>query len=190
MRGEDVKTLQRLMHGYAATLGSPTCCLVPQLLATFPQAKFILHVRSTDDAWYRSFSSSIGLDFETGTWRARTYRFLTFSIRWMHPHHRLCDHMARYWRDQYGELGPRMHAMHNMRMKQLVPCKKMLVYDVKEGWAPICSFLGVSAPDVPFPRVNDSAQMQRVYLFVQVYGAAMWMLYASVLVGATYWLAR
>jgi hypothetical protein len=176
-----MKTLQNLMHGYAATFGSPTCCLTPELLASFPQAKLLLHVRSSDEGWYKSFSSSIGLDFESGTWRARIYRFLTFPIRWMHPHHRLCDHMAEYWREQYGEISSRMHSAHNRRMKELVPKEKLLVYDVKEGWGPLCDFLDVPVPDVPFPRVNDSKQMQRNYLFLQVYGAAMWISYAGAL---------
>jgi hypothetical protein len=41
--------------------------------------------------------------------------------------------------------------------------------------------LDVPVPDVPFPRVNDSKLMQRNYLFLQVYGAAMWILYAGAL---------
>jgi hypothetical protein len=82
-----------------------------------------------------------------------------------------------------------MHSMNNMRMKELVPKKKLLVYDVKEGWRPLCAFLDVPAPDVPFPRVNDSKRMQRIYLFLQVYGAAMWMLYAGALAGAICWLS-
>ena len=168
-----MKTLQNLMHGYAATFGSPTCCLNPELLASFPQAKLLLHIRSSDEEWYKSFSSSIGLDFESGTWRARIYRFLTFSIGWVHPHHRLCDHMAEYWREQCGDIRAKMRSAHNRRMKELMP-EKLLVYDVKEGWGPLCNFL-----DVPFPRVNDSKQMQRNYLFLQVYGAAMWMLYGG-----------
>ena len=175
-RVQDRRTLQKLMFGYAATFGIPTCCLIPELLATFPQAKLILHVRYSDKEWYKSFSNSIGLDFERGTWRARVYRFLTLSIRWMHPHHRLCDHMAEYWREVYDGIGPRMHSLHNARMKALVPKERLLVYDVKEGWEPLCTLLNVPVPDVPFPRVNDAMQMQRIYLYLHIYGAAIWLL--------------
>jgi len=35
------------------------------------------------------------------------------------------------------------------------------VYEVKEGWGPLCEFLGVEEPDIPFPRVNDTAEMHR-----------------------------
>ena len=37
---------------------------------------------------------------------------------------------------------------------------RLLVFDVKEGWEPLCRFLGVPQPDQPFPRLNDTATMQ------------------------------
>jgi hypothetical protein len=33
----------------------------------------------------------------------------------------------------------------------------LLVFDVVEGWAPLCAFLGVDVPDTPFPRTNNRA---------------------------------
>ncbi len=44
---------------------------------------------------------------------------------------------------------------------QGVPPEKLLVYEVKEGWGPLCEFLGVGVPDKPFPRLNDTAQIRR-----------------------------
>ena len=50
---------------------------------------------------------------------------------------------------------------HNEAVKAAVPPDRLLVYEVKEGWAPLCRFLGVEAPaDQPFPHVNDSASFQ------------------------------
>jgi hypothetical protein len=46
-------------------------------------------------------------------------------------------------------------------VKRRVPQERLLVYEVKEGWGPLCEFLGVPVPDEPFPRLNDTAQMQR-----------------------------
>ncbi len=31
---------------------------------------------------------------------------------------------------------------------------------MQEGWEPLCKFLGVPVPDEPFPRANDTAEMQ------------------------------
>ena len=45
---------------------------------------------------------------------------------------------------------------HNEEVRRYVPAEKLLVYDVKEGWEPLCAFLGVEAPgDTPFPHLND-----------------------------------
>ena len=37
-----------------------------------------------------------------------------------------------------------------------VPSEKLLVFEVKDGWEPLCKFLGVPVPGIPFPRSNDS----------------------------------
>jgi hypothetical protein len=45
---------------------------------------------------------------------------------------------------------------HNEEVEQRVPTEKLLVYEVKAGWAPLCEFLGVDVPDEPFPHLNDT----------------------------------
>ena len=45
-------------------------------------------------------------------------------------------------------------------MRALVPPKQLLVFDVKEGWAPLCEFLQVPVPDVPFPNINDANEIR------------------------------
>jgi len=38
----------------------------------------------------------------------------------------------------------------------------LLVYEVKQGWQPLCDFLGVPVPEnTPFPRLNDTASFQQ-----------------------------
>ena len=48
-----------------------------------------------------------------------------------------------------------MYKEHNAWIKSLVKPENLLVYNVKDGWEPLCSFLGRKIPDKPFPRVND-----------------------------------
>ena len=43
-------------------------------------------------------------------------------------------------------------------VKRTVPPDQLLVFNVKEGWEPLCNFVGVLVPDTPFPRLNDTAQ--------------------------------
>merc|ERR1712013_817051 len=44
-----------------------------------------------------------------------------------------------------------------------VPADKLLVFDVKEGWEPLCKFLDVPVPDTPFPNINNSTEVRRVF---------------------------
>src|SRR5262249_20772842 len=40
-------------------------------------------------------------------------------------------------------------------VKAEVPAERLLVFDVAEGWAPLCAFLGRPVRATPFPRSND-----------------------------------
>ena len=35
----------------------------------------------------------------------------------------------------------------------------MLVWNLKEGWEPLCNFLGKSVPDKPIPRENQTGDL-------------------------------
>ena len=50
---------------------------------------------------------------------------------------------------------------HNAQVASRVPPNKLLVFNVKEGWAPLCAFLGKPVPNQPFPFVNESAELSR-----------------------------
>jgi hypothetical protein len=50
---------------------------------------------------------------------------------------------------------------HIAEVKASLPPERVLVFDVAEGWGPLCGFLGVPRPPQPFPRLNDTAKMQR-----------------------------
>jgi hypothetical protein len=50
------------------------------------------------------------------------------------------------------------------------PKDKLLVFQVEQGWEPLCKFLDCPIPDVPFPRVNDTAQFQHHLTFVNRLG--------------------
>ena len=48
----------------------------------------------------------------------------------------------------------RFFQQHTEAVKALIPSERLLVYSVREGWGPLCDFLGVDAPQQPFPRLN------------------------------------
>jgi hypothetical protein len=45
---------------------------------------------------------------------------------------------------------------HIEEARSYIPSHRLLVYEVKQGWKPLCDFLKVRVPDEPFPRLNDS----------------------------------
>ncbi|TPP58977.1 hypothetical protein FGIG_11683 [Fasciola gigantica] len=45
-------------------------------------------------------------------------------------------------------------------VKRVVPAERLLAFEVKDGWEPLCRFLNKTIPNVPFPSVNDRKEMQ------------------------------
>ena len=70
--------------------------------------------------------------------------------------------MAKMWIKKFGSVGPQVYDGHNDEVKALIPKEQLLVYDVREGWEPLCKFLDVAVPDEPFPRLNDSQAMKSI----------------------------
>ncbi len=41
-------------------------------------------------------------------------------------------------------------------VKRTVPKERLLVFQAKQGWKPLCEFLGLPVPDGEFPRYSKS----------------------------------
>ena len=61
----------------------------------------------------------------------------------------------------YGSMNPKstvvakkLYRQHNERVQAVIPKEKLLIYNVKEGWKPLCRFLGCNIPNQEFPIVN------------------------------------
>jgi hypothetical protein len=48
----------------------------------------------------------------------------------------------------------------NDDVKRTVPAERLLVWNAREGWEPLCEFLEVDVPDDPLPRLNDTASFR------------------------------
>ncbi len=46
-------------------------------------------------------------------------------------------------------------------VKKTVPTEKLLVFEAREGWGPLCNFLNVPVPTVLYPKANDSEQFHK-----------------------------
>jgi len=147
----------------------------------FPDAKVILMVRDNENDWFNSYHGMLLYyrknfavpDFWS---RARAYLSRTrnkinrlwlynfifttgadFSMDFKYKLHNMVS--PEQWKSQYVE--------HNAAVKGIVPSKNLLVYNVKEGWQPLCKFLGVQAPNIPFPWENKLGQKGNI---AQKYG--------------------
>ena len=60
-------------------------------------------------------------------------------------------------------------------VKQTVPQERLLVFEAKQGWEPLCKFLNLPIPECSFPYVNDTSSMVwklkalRIVSFTTVY---------------------
>jgi hypothetical protein len=88
-----------------------------------------------------------------------------------------------------GRFEDRQHAIrvfeeHIEEVQRTVPPKRLLLYHVKDGWGPLCDFLGVAVPEGPFPHINDRRMTQRMYLGARLVAGVL----VFVLVGFLIWL--
>lgn len=144
---------QQLLDGYASAVDWPPAYFWQQLSEFAPAAKVILSVRDAD-SWYKSISETI-FPAQTAPLAAdetnmnllmprRLIRFGTFDDRCTDKQHVI---------DTYQQ--------HNQAVVDAVPADQLLVYDIKEGWAPLCEFLGLSIPDGPMPRNNTAEDFKK-----------------------------
>ena len=142
--------IQRHMRGYVATVDSPGCDVYQDLMVLYPKAKVILSVRDSDEAWWKSFSNSLGAQ---GT---RRYGWLVYPIPFLRCNAILFHAITKRWMRRAGTdvVGPAIHGAHNKDVQSNVPREKLLVYNVKLGWKPLCEFLDVPVPEQPFPNLS------------------------------------
>jgi len=139
-----------LYAGYESAVDWPTAGFSRELAAAFPEAKFLLTVRSPD-SWAASFSQTI-------------YPFITERERLRKEVLPWIDMAAGVihktgFPDGLDVAGLKdAFIAHNEAVKAMIPAKRLLVYEVKQGWGPLCEFLGAPVPDEPFPRSNDRSE--------------------------------
>lgn len=156
-----------LFAGYQATVDWPGAYFWRELVKAHPRAKIILTVRDPD-RWYDSAAATIyrvpklansglairGLLAVAGAFSGAARA--AFSVN-----------EAIIWEGTFGgRFADRGHAIdvfnaHIAAVERTIPPEQLLVFDVKQGWAPLCAFLGVSVPDEPFPHLNDGAEFSR-----------------------------
>jgi hypothetical protein len=160
-KGEPVDW-EELFRDYRATVDWPGAAFYEELMERYPDAKVILTVRDPD-RWYESVLNTI-----YGRRRTDSSSPMSSLMELLVPrmrHMKRAAHMISNltWEGVFGgKFEDRQYAIGvfnrlNEDVKERVPAERLLVYDVKEGWEPLCEFLGVEVPEgKPFPHLNDT----------------------------------
>jgi len=48
---------------------------------------------------------------------------------------------------------------HTDQVVEAVPADRLLIYDIRDEWRPLCEFLGVPVPTEPFPRMSTTVEI-------------------------------
>lgn len=149
-RGEPVNW-REVLKGYEATMDWPWCTYYKELMRVFPDAKVLLSVRDPEE-WYESTITTLYSMYKIS-------RYATYG-----PGSVPAGGGIGVWDDTFsGHFEDREHAIavferHNEEVVRHVPPERLLVYEAKEGWGPLCEFLGVGVPEgLPFPHLNGYA---------------------------------
>ncbi len=140
---------EEVFAGYRSTVDWPSAHFWRELAAAYPQAKVILTVRP-EAAWWASFSRTIPLllqrQAEIPDPHVRGALALGTSI--------VVEQTMRGRPDDEATA----RACYRQRIAEVmaeVAPERLLVFDVAEGWEPLCRFLALPVPDAPFPRTNS-----------------------------------
>ncbi len=161
--GKDVDW-QAFLGKYGSGLDYPVVGFYKELMAAFPEARVILTVRDPAK-WYESTIETIYQGTFVPEW----------LLRFLPPFRNLARMIdATAWqrifdgRFEERDYALKVYADHVAEVQRVVPAGKLLVFEVKEGWGPLCQFLDAPVPDEPFPHVNDRQMTKRGYLLARV----------------------
>jgi hypothetical protein len=138
----------RIFAGYQATVDYPGCSYWRPLVARYPDAKVILSLRDPD-SWFKSVSTTIfSPPMIAMMVNSPLQPFFENSVV-KDFGDRIAD--AAFMTDYFRRWNDAVIAQ--------VPADRLLVFEARQGWGPLCAFLDVPVPDVPYPRVNSSEEM-------------------------------
>ena len=142
-----------VLGGYRSQIDWPGAHFWRELAAAYPAAKVIHSVRPAE-AWWKSYSATIGRHLS-----GRRDGHLSADLQpWFDD---LDDMIGR---QTFGSTvldkgaGIAAYLRRTEEVRAAIPPSRLLVFDVTEGWQPLCGFLGVPVPDRPFPQLNSTAQ--------------------------------
>ena len=138
------------LAGFRSSVDWPGVYFWRDLVRLHPEAKFVLTTRDPV-AWYESAEKTI---FRVAVRRQADSGPMPAFVRMVQKTVWDGTFKGRFTERDFA-LG--VMAQHNEAVRREIPADRLLEFQVRQGWQPLCDFLGVDVPDEEFPRLNDSA---------------------------------
>lgn len=137
-----------LFKGYHSAVDWPSSFFWPETAIHYPDAKIILTVRPVRE-WLASFKRTVLPQL----WRSRMMTFGDTSVSG--------DLIGNsvFRGDLSDENLMRCYVKNTVDVRSIDPAR-VLEFNVRDGWVPLCRFLDVPIPETPFPKTNDIEQFQ------------------------------
>ena len=149
-RGED--PWSETFAGYAAAVDWPAAAFWPRLMDHYPDAFVLLSLRD-GASWFKSATDTIFRSMREGLASGNA----TLQERLLMAKEIIVDGTFD------GDLSDRdaaiaVYEANVARARATVPQERLIEFDARDGWAPLCAALGVPVPDEPYPRVNTTEE--------------------------------
>ncbi|WP_259401072.1 sulfotransferase family protein [Microbispora sp. H13382] len=167
-----------VFEGFRSCVDWPAGFFWRELAQSYPDAKVVLTVRDPR-SWYASFRV-LGSLSSRGPMREdavpEAVRPVVAALTSLRP---LFERISRSvfaeeWRPGHTpdeERAVEAYHRHVAEVRAALPAERLLVFDVREGWGPLCAFLGVTAPPGgPFPHLNDAASIRGMFELMHTEG--------------------
>lgn len=148
--GQSPLNWSEIFADFEATVDAPACFYYAELMERYPDAKVILTTRDPH-RWYLSVMKLYHLTKRLrfmGMFVPQLGRFVRFTLR-------LMEGFTGEQPIEDESAAQRFFAQHNQAVINHVPADRLLIFEVKDGWEPLCAFLGHDVPDIPFPHLNS-----------------------------------
>lgn len=155
-----------LFKGYYSAVDYPVARYFKQIFKYYPEAKIIHTVRDSEE-WFRSATDTIFWASNPVSWKIlKLAVHLPFS-----PEARRRIPVLLYNRKlselEFGkdlknrEYVIRRFEQHTEEVIKTIPEKQLLIFNPNSGWEPLCRFLDVNVPVIPFPNSNSREEFMR-----------------------------
>lgn len=137
-----------IFDGFRACADYPSATYWRELANHYPQAKIVLTTRDPD-SWFESVSETIFSPRMNDSTKGSPVETMMNGVIFDHFEGDITD--SAFMTDWY--------VKRNQQVVDALPPARLLQFHPKMGWEPLCQFLGVAVPDLPFPRVNSRDEL-------------------------------